>query len=97
MKPNKRVENSCVHRKFSSTWEIPSLYEPPLTTGPFASLKAHLALKNFQLFHFHAGRPILITPGGPIMGKGKITQLQNWMRPRVSSALGIQIGSFASL
>ena len=30
MKPNKRVENSYVHRKFSSTWEIPLLYEPPL-------------------------------------------------------------------
>ena len=24
MKPNRRVENSYVHRKFSSTWEIPS-------------------------------------------------------------------------
>ena len=39
-----------------SAWDI--------QVGPFAPLQAHLAPKFFQLFHFHTGRPILITPEG---------------------------------
>ena len=33
-----------------------------IQSGPFASLWATFVLKNFLLFHFHTGRPILITP-----------------------------------
>ena len=35
-----------------------------IQTGPFAALWAHFVPKDFQLFHFHTGRPILITPEG---------------------------------
>ena len=35
-----------------------------IQSGPFASLQATFVLKIFQLFHFHTGRPILITPEG---------------------------------
>ena len=35
-----------------------------IQTGPFASLSTPFALKNFHLFHFYTGRPILITPEG---------------------------------
>ena len=34
-----------------------------LQTWPFASLLTPFVQKNFHLFHFHTGRPILITPG----------------------------------
>ena len=33
-------------------------------TGPFAAYEDNLAIQIFQLFHFHTGRPILITPEG---------------------------------
>ena len=33
-----------------------------IQTGPFAAIWAHFILKDFQLFHFHTGKPILITP-----------------------------------
>ena len=33
-----------------------------IQTGPFAVLGAHFVPEDFQLFHFHTGRPILITP-----------------------------------
>ena len=35
-----------------------------IQTGPFAALEATFVLKNFTLFHFHTGEPILITPEG---------------------------------
>ena len=35
-----------------------------IQTGPFAALSAHFVLEFFQLFHFHTGKPILITPEG---------------------------------
>ena len=35
-----------------------------IQTGPFAAFSAHFVLKEFQLFHLHTGRPILITPEG---------------------------------
>ena len=35
-----------------------------IQTGPFAFLGAHFVSEDFQLFHFHTGRPILITPEG---------------------------------
>ena len=41
-----------------------------IQNGPFAAHWAHFVPEDFQLFHFHTGRPILITPRGPIMGKG---------------------------
>ena len=31
---------------------------------PCAAHYAHLVPKDFQLFHFHTGRPIIITPDG---------------------------------
>ena len=40
----------------SSAWSI--------QTGPFAAHSAHFVPVIFQLFHFHTGRPILITPEG---------------------------------
>ena len=33
-------------------------------TGPIAAPEAHFGKTIFQLFHFHTGRPILITPEG---------------------------------
>ena len=47
---------------FFSDWGI--------QTGLFAALWAHFVIANFQLFHFHTGRPISYYPRGPIMGKG---------------------------
>ena len=35
-----------------------------IQTGPFAAHWAHFVPKDFQLFHLHTGRPILITPEG---------------------------------
>ena len=35
-----------------------------IQNGPFAAHAATFAPKIFQLFHFHTGEPILITPGG---------------------------------
>ena len=35
-----------------------------LQTRPLAALWAHFVLNNFQLFHFHTGEPIVITPEG---------------------------------
>ena len=35
-----------------------------IPSGPYESLWATFVLENFQLFHFHTGRPILITPEG---------------------------------
>ena len=48
--------NNWVGHRGLSAWGI--------QTGPFAALKAHFVLEDFQLFHFHTGRPILITPEG---------------------------------
>ena len=39
-------------------------------SGPFASLYTPFVKEIFHLFHFHTGRPILITPRGAILGKG---------------------------
>ena len=50
-----RPQNWTRQRVFSA-WDI--------QTGPFASLKATFVPKNLQLFHFHTGEPILITPEG---------------------------------
>ena len=33
-----------------------------IQTGPFIAYSANFVLKIFHLFHFHTGRPILITP-----------------------------------
>ena len=41
-----------------------------IQTGPFAILGAHFVSKDFQLFHFHTGRPILIAPEGWKLEKG---------------------------
>ena len=35
-----------------------------IQTEPFAFLGAHFVSEDFHLFHFHTGRPILITPEG---------------------------------
>ena len=32
-----------------------------IQTGPYVSLETPFALENFHLFHFHTGKPILIT------------------------------------
>ena len=45
-----------MRQKGFSAWAIQN--------GPFAALWGHFVLKIFQLFHFHTGRPILITPEG---------------------------------
>ena len=50
-----RLQN-WMRQRGLSTWGI--------QTGPFAALWAHFVPKDFQLFHFHTGRPILITPEG---------------------------------
>ena len=35
-----------------------------IQTGPFAAHWTHFVPEDFQLFHLHTGRPILITPEG---------------------------------
>ena len=66
-----------------------------IQTGPFAAPGAHFVLEDFQLFHFHTGRPILITPEGKYWGKS------NFPTPKldetgVSSARVIHTGPFAA-
>ena len=41
-----------------------------IQTGPLAVLLAIFVLKIFQLFNFHTGEPILITPEGQFWEKG---------------------------
>ena len=48
-----QLQNWMRQRGFSA-WGI--------QTGPFAAHWAHFVPKDFQLFHLHTGRPILITP-----------------------------------
>ena len=50
-----QLQNWMRQRGFSA-WAI--------QTGPFAAHWAHFVPEDFQLFHFHTGRPILITPEG---------------------------------
>ena len=56
-----QLQNWMRQRGFSA-WSIQN--------GPFAALLAHFVPKDFQLFHFHSGRPILITPEGKYAEKG---------------------------
>ena len=49
----------------------------------------------FNLFIFILGSPILL-PQKANYQKREFSQLQNWMRQRVFSALGIQTGPFAA-
>ena len=64
-------------------------------TGPFAAFQARLAHKVFQLFHFHTGRLILITPRTNDRKWG-VTQLKNLMRVATLSTWGIHTGLFAA-
>ena len=41
-----------------------------IQTGPFAVHSVHFIQIILQLFHFHTGRPILITPEGQLSEKG---------------------------
>ena len=41
-----------------------------IQTGPFAAFSAHFVLEDFQLFHLHTGRTILITPESQSWEKG---------------------------
>ena len=41
-----------------------------IQTGPFTACTAPFVLINFQLFHFHTGEPILITPEGQYWKRG---------------------------
>ena len=71
----------------SSAWGI--------QTGPFALIQTHLPPKNFQLFHFYSGRPILITPVGQESEMGNHPTLELNERGTLSAgAKGIQIGTF---
>ena len=51
-----------MRQRVFSAWGIQS--------GPFASHYATFVLEIFHLFHFHTGRPILITPEGQYGEKG---------------------------
>ena len=45
------------------TWGGPKGFSAwDIQTGPFAALQANFVLKFYQLFNFHTGEPILITP-----------------------------------
>ena len=66
-----------------------------IQTGPVSAYSTHFVLKIFHLFTFIQGSPFLLPQRGNI-GKREITQLQNWMRQRASSALGNQTGPFAA-
>ena len=64
-----------------------------IQVGPFEALRANLVNSIFQIFHFHAGRPILITPerGRLKMGEGNSPNLSRL------GAWGIQVGPFEDL
>ena len=47
-----------------------------IQTGPFASLSTPFVLEIFELFHFHTGRPILITPEGQLWKDVNLTTLK---------------------
>ena len=53
--------------------------------------------KEFSTFSLSYWEANSYYPRGLIMGKGKFSQLQNWMRQRGFSAWGIQTGPFAAL
>ena len=55
-----------------------------IQTGTVAVHWAHFVPNDFQLFHFHAGRPILITPEGQFLEKG------NPPTPKVNETEGFQ-------
>ena len=63
-------------QRILSTWGI--------QIGPFAAICTNYISQILQLFHFHAGRPILITPerGGLEMGK--------WISPNLGQAGDIE-------
>ena len=46
-----------------------------IQTGLFAAHSMHLVLKNLYLFHLLTGEPFLITPRGPINGRGEVSEL----------------------
>ena len=48
--------------------------------GPFAAICTNYSSQILQLFHFHAARPILITPEKGMMKMGK------WISPNLSQA-----------
>ena len=66
-----------MRQRVSSAWGI--------QTRPFAANQAIFVSKILHFFHFHTGRPILITPEANNW-KVEFTQLQNWMRQWVSIA-----------
>ena len=53
MKPNKRVKNSYVHGKFSSTWEVPSF----MSLLFCATLEPFLCIHSAILFSHSAASP----------------------------------------
>ena len=55
-----------------------------IQTGPLAALWANFSQTIFQLFHFHTGRPILITPEGQYWEKG------NFSTPKLDETEGFQ-------
>ena len=52
--------------------------------GPFAASSAHFVLIFFQLFHFHTGMPILITP------EGQFWEMGNFSTPKLDETEGFQ-------
>ena len=44
-----------------------------IQTVPFAGLRVKFILKCSQIFHFHTGEPILITPEGQFWGKEELS------------------------
>ena len=54
-----------------------------IQTGPFAACIATFVPKIFDLFHFHTGRPILITPEDQYWKRGilptpKVDEPEGW-------------------
>ena len=79
--------------KFNSTYGFWFLLKYNWT---ICSPLSHFLFPHFDIFFtFILGGQFLL-PQNANIGKRAISQLQNWMRQRVSSAWGIQTGPFAA-
>ena len=65
-----------MRQRVSCSWGI--------QTGPFAGYQATFVSQLLQLFHFHTGRPILITPEGQYWERG------NFSTPKLDETEGFQ-------
>ena len=99
---NRRLRRASDENSETAVWLFPSNKDQDGRLSSWAFKMCHLQpfrsilSKNFfQLFHPHTGGPFLL-PQRANYQEREFFQLQNWMRQRVFSALGIQTRPFAA-